>query len=316
MPEPIKWIRTVVIAAEDVGASVRQLTLADPDGWELPPFTPGAHIDVLIGDSMVRTYSLVNPPHENTRYTIGVKREPHGRGGSRILHDHVAIGDELGVSLPRGGWNIDQFSMFRLVAGGIGLTPMLSVVSSLRHIGCENISLHVITRNATLYQAALAPLVHRGLAVVHDTSMRPRPDLADLVADERPETLAACCGPPAMLDAFERATMGWDEEHTHVERFTAPRPPVDDAQHAYVAVLADSSRQVDVPAGVSLLAALRAAGADVPSSCEGGVCGACRVGWMDGEPVHRDYVLSATEQQHWLLSCVSGCRTDKLVLDL
>ena len=124
---PITTIKTIVDTIEDAGAGVKLFSLVDPDHWDLPPFRPGAHIDLHLPGGMVRTYSLCNDPADNGCYRIAVKRERVGRGGSMILHDQVKVGDTIGVTLPRGGLPLDaDVSCFAFVAGGIGVTPFLS----------------------------------------------------------------------------------------------------------------------------------------------------------------------------------------------
>src|SRR5438105_3446651 len=129
----ITTVSTVVEAITDGGDGIKVFTLVDPDHWELPPFRPGAHIDLHLPDGVVRTYSLCNDPEDKTHYVIAVKREAKGRGGSIRMHDGVKVGDTIGVSLPRGGLVLDQTaSCYVLVAGGIGITPYLSIASVLK----------------------------------------------------------------------------------------------------------------------------------------------------------------------------------------
>ncbi|MDB5654452.1 MAG: oxidoreductase, partial [Tardiphaga sp.] len=137
-------VKTVVTSIKDGGAGIKVFSLADPDGWELPPFRPGAHIDLHLPGGLVRTYSLCNDPAGNTRYVVAVKREVDGRGGSIALHDIVKVGDVIGVSLPRGGLQLDEtVARFVFVAGGIGVTPFLSAANYLRRIGRADFTLHV-----------------------------------------------------------------------------------------------------------------------------------------------------------------------------
>src|SRR5512142_570257 len=117
---PITTVKTVVTGIEAAGTGIKLFTLADPDQWELPPFKPGAHIDLHLPNGLVRTYSLCNEPADNARYVIAVKREAEGRGGSRALHDDVRVGDVIGVSLPRGGLEAGAgIARCVFVAGGI-----------------------------------------------------------------------------------------------------------------------------------------------------------------------------------------------------
>jgi vanillate O-demethylase ferredoxin subunit len=287
----------------------------DPDGWELPPFAAGGHVDVHLPGGHVRSYSLCNDPIDSTRYVIAVKREPHGRGGSLVLHDRVSVGDVLGVSLPRRGLTlVDGAKRHVFVAGGIGITPFLSLAATLRRAGAEFI-LHLCARGEPPLRASVEPLATSGRAVFHDTRAG-RPDLAALIGSPDPETQLYCCGPRGMIAAFEEAAMraGWPQGQTHVEHFV-PLPTEHDGPR-YAIVLARSRISGEVPAGGSALAALRALGVEVDASCEGGICGACRVRWLEGPPIHRDRVLSPAERERDVMVCVSGSAGPRLVVDL
>jgi vanillate O-demethylase ferredoxin subunit len=314
---PITTVRTVVAGIEATGTGIKLFTLVDPDRWELPPFKPGAHIDLHLPGGLVRTYSLCNEPADDTRYVIAVKREADGRGGSRALHDEVGVGDVIGVSLPRGGLEpVRGVARHIFIAGGIGVTPFLSMARHLARTGGADFTLHLIVREEVPLAALLASLVDEGRVVVHRTSRAGRPDLAPLIGDARPDTMIACCGPEAMTDDFERLTAAWPAANVHIERFVAPPPFVDPDAKPFTVALARSGAEIQVRAGQTMLAALQESGIDVATSCCGGICGACKVGWIEGKPVHRDRVLSAYERERFLMVCVAGSDAERLVLDL
>lgn len=314
---PITTIKTVVAGIEEAGDGIKLFALADPDRWELPPFKPGAHIDLHLPNGLVRTYSLCNEPADNTRYVIAVKREADGRGGSRALHDDVGLGDVIGVSLPRGGLEPGaQIARHVFVAGGIGVTPFLSMARHLARTGHADFTLHLIVREKVPLASHLAPLIDDGRIVVHRTSRGGRPDLAALVGEGGSETLVACCGPESMTGDFERVTAAWPAANVHIERFVAPPPVIDPDAKPFTLSLARSGAEIQVRAGQTMLAALQQAGVDIATSCCGGICGACKVGWLEGEPVHRDRILSPYERERYLMVCVAGSDADRLVLDL
>jgi ferredoxin-NADP reductase len=314
---PITTVKTVVAAIEEAGPGIKLFTLTDPDQWELPPFKPGAHIDLHLPNGLVRTYSLCNEPADNARYVIAVKLEPDGRGGSRALHDDVRVGDAIGVSLPRGGLDCGAgLARHVFVAGGIGVTPFLSMARHLARTGVADFVLHLIVREELPLARHLAPLINEGRVVVHRTSRTGRPDLAALIGEGGSETLVACCGPDGMTDDFERATSAWPAANVHIERFVAPPAVIDPDAKPFALSLARSGAEIQVRAGQTMLAALQEAGFDVPTSCCGGICGACKVGWLEGKPVHRDRVLSPYERERYLMVCVAGSDADRLVLDL
>jgi ferredoxin-NADP reductase len=314
---PITTVKTVVDAIEDGGAGIKLFTLTDPDRWELPPFNPGAHIDLYLPDGLVRTYSLCNDPVDGNRYVVAVKREAGGRGGSATLHDNICVGDVIGVSLPRGGLEVDEnIRRYVFVAGGIGITPYLSIATYLNRIGHPDVKVHGIARDRVPLERLLAPLIDAGLLVLHRTSETGRPDIAALLGRATPGTAAGCCGPAEMIADFERATADWRASNVHVERFVAPTLTVDPDAKPYTIALARSGAEVPVRGGQTMLAALQEFGITVPTSCCGGICGACKVGWLEGKPVHRDRILSAYERERYLMVCVAGSDSGRLVLDL
>jgi ferredoxin-NADP reductase len=314
---PITTVRTVVEAIDEGGDGIKVFTLVDPDHWELPPFKPGAHIDLHLPNGLVRTYSLCNDPIEATRYVVAVKREAAGRGGSIALCDTTRVGDTIGVSLPRGGLALDPPSgCYVFVAGGIGVTPFLSVASYLRRTGHGEFRLHIVARNRLPLQHLLAPLIDEGRIVAHRTANDGRPDIASLLPAARADTLIGCCGPEAMLADFERASKVWPAESVHIERFVPPPLPLDPNAKPYTLVLARTGRELPVLPGQTMLSALEQSGIELASSCCGGICGACKVGWLEGKPVHRDRVLSPYERARNLMACVAGSESERLVLDL
>jgi vanillate O-demethylase ferredoxin subunit len=314
---PITRVRTVVDKIEDGGKGIKLFSLVDPDHWELPPFRPGAHIDLHLPGGLVRTYSLCNDPADDKRYVVAVKREAEGRGGSIVLHDAVKVGDTIGVTLPRGGLDLSaDVTRFTFVGGGIGVTPFLSAAAWLKRMGRSKFTLHMIARGEPPLADLLAPLRKSGHVVIHDTSAGGRPDIAALVGRPLSDVALACCGPDGMIDDFEQASRDWPADRVHVERFVPPPLPVDPDAKPYVLALAKSKREITVAAGRTMLSALTDIGIDVPASCCGGICGSCKVDWLEGQPVHRDRVLSPAERERSLLVCVGGSAGDRLVLDL
>jgi len=316
-PVAVTTIKTIVEKIDDVGAGAKRFVLADPDHWELPPHRPGAHIDLHLPGGLVRTYSLCNDPADDKSYVIAVKREDAGRGGSVFLHDRIKTGDTIGVTLPRGGLRLDEHaSRLVFVAGGIGVTPFLSMAAFLKRTGRSSFKLHVMARGQPPLADLLVPMLKTGHVFIHDTATTGRPDLASLVGDHMPDIGLACCGPQGMIADFERATKDWPEVRVHVERFVAPPLPVDPDAKPYTLALSRSGREIHVRAGQSMLSALQEGGIDIPASCCGGICGSCKVGWLEGRPVHRDRVLSPAERERSLMVCVAGSANDRLVLDL
>jgi vanillate O-demethylase ferredoxin subunit len=314
---PITTVKTIVAAIEEAGAGIKLFTLVDPDRWELPPFKPGAHIDLHLPNGLVRTYSLCNEPADNTRYLIAVKREADGRGGSRALHDDVGVGGVIGVSLPRGGLDPGAgIARHLFIAGGIGVTPLLSMARHLARTEQADFMLHLIVREEVPLAAHLGTLLEAGRIVVHRTSRSGRPDLAAIIAESGSDTMIACCGPEGMIDDFERVTAAWPAANLHIERFVAPPAVVDPDAKPFTLSLARSGTEIQVRAGQTMLAALQEGGVEIATSCCGGICGACKVGWIEGKPVHHDRILSPYERERYLMVCVAGSDAERLVLDL
>lgn len=314
---PITTVRTVVETISDGGPGIKLFTLADPDHWELPPFRPGAHIDLHLPGGLVRTYSLCNDPIDSTHYVIAVKREAEGRGGSVLLHDQVKVGDMIGVSLPRGGLAVSTtVPRYLFVAGGIGITPYLSIANALQRAGHPDFRVHLVVRDQVPLESLVAPLMRAGRIVLHRTAMHGRPQVGAWLDTVPRDAVIGVCGPDSMIDDFEKAAAGRPEDNLHVERFVPPTLALDPDAKPYTLVLKQSGQEVAVGAGQGMLAALQVAGIDVPSSCCGGLCGACKVGWLEGRPVHRDRVLSPYERERYLMACVAGSESGRLVLDL
>jgi ferredoxin-NADP reductase len=315
--QAITTVRTVVEQIETGGPGIKVFTLVDPDHWELPPFAACAHIDLHLPNRLVRTYSLCNDPADNARYVVAVKREDRGRGGSIALHDEVKIGDTIGVSLPRGGLALAApAARYVFVAGGIGVTPFVSAALSLQRAGHADFTLHIVARGPLPLSQQLAPLIAKGRVIRHDTREMGRPDIAGLLGEVRDDTVIGCCGPESMMADFERGARDWPEANVHIERFVPPPLLLDPDAKPYTLVLARSGAEIPVRAGQAMLSALEEFGIEVSSSCCGGICGACKVGWLEGKPLHRDRVLSPYQRERFLMACVAGSESERLVLDL
>lgn len=316
MAKPIKTVAVVVTAIDEPSPGVKRYVLADPDGWQLPPFRPGAHIDVHLERKLVRTYSLCNAPSDDARYVIAVKREPAGRGGSHYMHDDLRVGARIGVSLPRGGIHASDGAMNVFVAGGIGITPFISAILDLEERGQTNYVLHWSSMGEPSLLDMLGPALEGGRVRLYNTLVESKPDIPAIVGAHGSETRAYCCGPAGMLEAFESAVAHWPDERKHVECFTPPKLATDGSAAPYTVVLAKSGKEMVVAPELGLLGTLEELEADVSVSCAGGICGACRTPWIEGPPVHRDRVLTAAEREREVIVCVAGCAAPRLVLDI
>jgi tetrachlorobenzoquinone reductase len=288
------------------------------DGTDVPQFTAGAHVDVNLPNGTIRQYSIASAQTDRTRYLLGVKLEEKGRGGSRFLHEQVRVGSVLKIGLPRNHFPLnEQATKSVLIAGGIGITPMLCMTERLRSLD-RPFQLHYAVR--TRSEALLGHVdedderIHLHVDAEHDDRLL---DIAAIVAAAPADAELYCCGPAPMLAAFEEACASRPPAHVHIERFSA-EDNVAAADGSYTVELAKSKRTITVQPGETLLQALQAAGLTVKVSCEQGICGTCETRVLAGTPDHRDMILSDEEKASnaTMMVCCSGSLSPTLVLDL
>jgi tetrachlorobenzoquinone reductase len=300
-------------------SSVRLLELRAPDDRALPAFAPGAHVDLHLDGGLVRSYSLIGYPADASRYLLGVQRDPQSRGGSQYLCEGARVGDLIEVSRPINHFPLTEDAAGSVfIAGGIGITPILPMLDRLADLG-RGFVLHYGGRDRRTqpFQSRIAAR-HADKARVA-FSREPgggRLDVAGIVDAAPPDAELYCCGPRGMLEAFAAATAGRDPARIHVEHFSAAKPAA--LEGGFAVVLARTGRTVAVPPGKTILDALNEAGIEPACSCIEGVCGTCETRVLDGVPDHRDAILTPEERtaSRTMMICVSGAKTDRLVLDL
>jgi phthalate 4,5-dioxygenase reductase subunit len=308
-----------IAAIEDVARDVRSFELVQSDGSDLPEFTAGSHIKVQAPNGMVRKYSLCNDPAERHRYVIAVKREEGGRGGSLSMHQDAKVGDTLPTSVPENAFPLEENARaYLFIAGGIGITPILSMIRSLGEPPSVPWKLVYLCRHAktTAFREELsAPALKRRVVIHHSEG---DPDNAyDLwPALEKPNSAHLyCCGPRRLMESVRDMTGHWSARNVHFESF-AEGGGVKADDKPFAVRLARSEREFTVPVGRSILEMIREHGCDAPSSCESGTCGTCRSGLLEGEADHRDMVLMPEELDTQIMVCVSRAKSDRLVIDL
>ena len=294
--------------------------LVDVDGRELPPFDAGAHIDVYVPGALVRQYSLCNAPCERHRYQIAVLRDPGSRGGSKSLHDAVREGDAIRIGVPRNHFPLAQHDAKPLLlAGGIGVTPILCMAEQLAAAGAA-FDLHYCARSRS--RAAFVERIDASPWAAnvqyHFDDEHGLVDLNALLADASGQRHLYVCGPQGFMNAVldTARALGWSDDRLHYEYFAAT-PPAGDGESFDVRV-ASSGRVIRIPADCTVTQALAKEGVDVPVSCEQGICGTCITRVLEGEPDHRDLFLSPEEQARndRFLPCCSRAKSKVLVLDL
>jgi len=289
-----------------------------PDGKALPPYEPGAHVDVHLPNGVVRQYSLIVPAQDPKAYTLGIKRDPASRGGSRFIHDDLRVGRMLKISAPRNNFALKEDAPHVvLFAGGIGITPIWCMVQRLDQLG-RSWKLYYAARSRA-DMAFLHTLEGMAPAQFHfdEESAGKFLDVAALIAQAPKDAHLYCCGPTPMLSAFEAATASWPREQVHIEYFTPKAQPTD-KKGGFVVELAKSGQEFVIPEGQSILQVLLDAGIDVDYSCELGICGACEQRVISGEPEHHDAILTEEEQASntKVMICCAGCKSERLVLDM
>ena len=305
----------------DMTPDIARFELTALDGGELPAFDAGAHIDVVIAPEYLRQYSLAGDPADRTKYVLGVQRESAGRGGSLLLLRAFRAGRRVFVSPPRNHFPLDESATLSLLfAGGIGVTPLLTMAHRLHALG-RDFELHysVASRASAGFVAdlAAAPWKDRVRWHVKDAGARARFDA--LIPPHRSGWRLYTCGSPRYMEGVLAAAKAkeWPEDAVHFEYFSAPEPP-DYVNHPFVLRLAKSGRRLQIAADQTATEALTAAGAPIDTKCSDGICGVCAVAYLSGEVEHRDYVLSSQERKTKIVLCCSRAKqaNGEIVVDL
>lgn len=298
--------------------------LVSVDGTPLPAFTAGAHIDVHIdvqgAPGLVRQYSLCNPPHERHRYVIGVLRDPGSRGGSQAMHDQIVAGAKLTISAPRNHFPLVEAPRSVLLAGGIGITPLLAMAETLSAQGVQ-FALHYCTRSPerTAFRDRLLSAPYAAQVRFHHDNVQPL-DLPALLAGLERDTHIYFCGPAGFISHVKAsaAALDWPEDQLHLEYFGADAAAPVEGDQPFEVKLKSSGKCYTIPPGATVLRVLSDAGVFVPASCEQGVCGTCLTRVLEGVPDHRDLYLTEAEQaaNDLFAPCCSRSKTASLLLDL
>ncbi len=321
-PEPIHrnaLLSVRVASSEAVAEGIRAFELVLEDGDRLPPFTAGAHIDVELPDLSRRQYSLYNAQTDDRCYRIAVLRDPKSRGGSRFMHDHVQPGDWLRISPPRNHFGlVAGQSRARLIAGGIGITPILSMAQALHAQKTPFVLTYAARDRQRMAFADFlhdAPFAQNCRLHLDDEIGRPL-DLVSLLSQPALGEHLYVCGPAGLIKTclYVAKRLGWPDTACHREHFSNTLTPSID--RPFRITLKRSGRTILVPAGKSALKALIEAGVDVPSSCEEGTCGTCVTRVLAGDAEHRDVYLTDAERKTHFTPCCSRARSDELVVDL
>jgi ferredoxin-NADP reductase len=319
--------RTLTVRVERISRETPEILafeLAHPWGRTLPGYEAGAHIDVHMPGGFSRQYSLARwsagAPSNAASYVIGVKREAASRGGSASMHERVREGDLLAISAPRNTFPLrEEAKHHLLLAGGIGMTPLLAMAQALAARGAD-FTLCVFARSeehlafaGALRDPALAP--HLRLHLDQGDASQ-RIDLQALLADRAPDAHLYVCGPGGFMQAVRDAAAHWPEDALHAEYFAAPTDANATTGLPFTLKLLQRGISVPVAADQTAVDALHEVGIDIPVSCQQGLCGTCVVDG-DGEGAeHRDFCLTGSERRTRVALCCSRAKGQELVLQL
>ncbi|KAA0120548.1 PDR/VanB family oxidoreductase [Mycolicibacterium sp. P9-22] len=310
----------VVAHRFDAAAGVVTLELADSDGAILPAWQPGAHIDLMLENGVVRQYSLCGTPENSSTWRIGILRDPASRGGSAYVHDNIGAGSTVRVRGPRNHFPLEDSPSYIFVAGGIGITPILPMVAEADRRGRDWRLLYLGRSASTMaFTDELSTTYGDRVRLWHD-DVHGICDLGSELAVPVADTLIYSCGPEPLLSALEQHSIHWPAGSLHVERFAA-KPAAEPSQNSLATFQVECRRSavtVEVSEDTSILEALEDADVPIMSSCLEGICGTCEAPVLEGAPDHRDSMLSAEQHAagNTILTCVSRSLSQTLVLDI
>jgi ferredoxin-NADP reductase len=309
---------------EAEGVISLRLTRIESDD-PLPEWSPGAHIDVYIPDGSTRQYSLCGDPLDRSYYQISVLREPESRGGSGFLHEQLRVGDRLLVTRPKHHFNLEDAPFHALVAGGIGITPIMTFAESLERAGRPfSVTYGGRTAGSMAFRSRLGALGEKVRFLAEDVDGRP--DLAAVVGSLPEGGLVYVCGPLPLLRAVEaaaEAAYGPDQDVVRFELFSraglesSEEPPAMEGD-SYELVLAESGHTLRLKPDANILDVVLALGIEIENDCRDGICGSCVTRVVSGSVEHRDLVLTKKEQaaMDQMMICCSRPTSERLELSL
>jgi ferredoxin-NADP reductase len=316
-------LELVVRDAELVADDVRALRLVRPDGAPLPGWTPGAHLDLILENGLTRQYSLCGPLDRPDEWQVAVLRSADGRGGSVFVHDALRAGGTVRVRGPRNHFTLDDAPDYLFIAGGIGITPLLSMIRRAVDTGATWTLLFGGRRSSSMaFVALLQDLCEaaqgRGQVVLWPEDTLGLLPLQDHLANPVDGRLVYCCGPEPLIHAVEAAASDWPPGTLRVERFSPLEHGDPVRAEGFEVELTLSGRTIAVRPDQSVLEAVEESGVQVLSSCREGTCGTCETGVLAGTPDHRDSILTAEEQDAGdvMMICVSRSIGSRLTLEL
>jgi ferredoxin-NADP reductase len=311
-------LELVVERRDDAADGVIAPTLCHRDGQLLPEWTPGVHVDLQLQPGLVRQYSLCGDPRNRTSWRIGVLLEQERRGGSKFVHDKVFPSHILNVRGPRNHFPLRPSPCYIFIAGGIGITPILPMVTEAQRHGASWTLTYGGRNRRNMAFADDIAAQFEGKATIHPADEQGLLDLEGLLGAVRPDTLVYCCGPEALLDAVELQCDTWPAGSLQLERFAPKVATSSKPNTSFEVELALSGATITVHPNESVLDAVTAHGLDVLSSCREGTCGTCETTVLAGTVDHRDSLLTEEEQaaNDTMMICVSRATCPRITLEL
>ncbi len=311
-----------VVSRDMLTAQIASFELTDLAQRTLPSYRAGAHIEVDVRPGLLRRYSLCGNPDDRSRYRIAVQHDPHSRGGSRTIHSNWGVGDVVTASAPRNNFPlaiIDKPTV--LVAGGIGITPILAMAFELTRQQ-QAFELHYTARSvshmAFRQQLADSPFKEDVRFYFDNALPEQRFSIPRLIGSFPPNAHIYVCGPAGLNASLIEAARqnGFPDRQLHQEAFAVPKSSAEN--QAFTVEIASTRQQFQIPADQTILETLDQKGVFVPSMCRQGICGICITNVLSGQIDHRDDYLTPEEhaKDHTMLPCCSRACTKHLVLDL
>jgi len=315
-----KWMDVVISSRSIEADRIVSLQLTAADGSDLPPFSAGAHIDILVGENLVRQYSLCNNPRERKTYRLGVLNDENSRGGSKAIHETFEVGQEISIRSPRNNFELDKTDFAKhFFGGGIGITPLISMAYAVRD-GAGLFRMHYSTRSqsATAFQDELETEFTGSINIYHDDApVEDRLNIDKVMAEISSGEHIYICGPTGYIDFISNAakTAQISEDRIHIEHFGND---VTQDGKSFEVVAAKSGKTIIVNEGQTIVDALANSGIELDVSCEQGVCGTCITNVLEGTPDHQDLYLDDDEKASnaLIMPCCSRSFTPQIKLDI
>lgn len=317
MVQVIPTLNAIVAGHEMVADSVVKISLTQADGAPFPAWMAGAHIDVHLPGNIERQYSLCGSPKNSGVLEFAVLLEPESRGGSLAIHDKVKAGDAIKISAPRNNFPLPDAQEYILIAGGIGITPLLPMIEEIEQAGRPW---------KLLYGGrSLSSMAFRNVLAVYGGKVEISPedengllDISGWIGAAREGVAIMCCGPERLITAVEAHCETWPEGALNVERFRPADGALEGENHSFEVELARTGKTVTIPADKSIAETLEDMGIYIPRSCNEGTCGTCITKVLEGTPDHRDSFLRGRmrEGNKRIMACCSRSQTPKLKLDV